>query len=167
MSVALIAIGSNLAAPGYDDPVAGCEAALKALEMQDIRIARRSAWYRSAPVPASDQPDFVNGLAVAETTADAVGLLAALHRVEDRFGRRRSVPNAARTLDLDLIDLDGLVRSGPDAPLLPHPRLRDRAFVLLPLAEIVPGWRHPVTGECVEAMVAALGEGQCCCLIPS
>ena len=167
MFQALIAIGSNLPAPGFADSVAICEAALNALEMHDIRIAGRSLWYRTAPVPASDQPDFINGVVAAETPLDPVALLAVLHNVEDRFARRRSVPNAARTLDLDLIDVAGVVRDGPDGPVLPHPRMQDRAFVLVPLRDVAPGWRHPKTGQGVAELIAALPEGQSCCPIPS
>lgn len=167
MFQALIAIGSNLAAPGCADSLATCEAALNALETHDICIAVRSRWYRTAPVPASDQPDFVNGLVAVETLLDPASLLAVLHSVEDRFARRRSVPNAARTLDLDLIDVAGVVRDGPDGPVLPHPRMQERAFVLVPLRDVAPDWRHPRTGQALDALLAVLPEGQRCCPIPS
>ncbi len=167
MFQALIAIGSNLPVPGCADSAATCEAALNALEMHDIRIAGRSRWYRTAPVPASDQPDFINGVVAVETPLDPVALLAVLHAVEDRFARRRSVPNAARTLDLDLIDVAGVIRDGPDGPILPHPRMQDRAFVLIPLRDVAPAWRHPETGLDIAAMLAALTEGQSCCPISS
>jgi 2-amino-4-hydroxy-6-hydroxymethyldihydropteridine diphosphokinase len=167
MFQALIAIGSNLPAPGCADSAATCEAALNALETHDIRIAERSRWYRTAPVPASDQPDFVNGVVAVETPLDPVALLAVLHNVEDRFARRRSVPNAARTLDLDLIDVAGVVMDGPEGPVLPHPRMQDRAFVLVPLRDVAPGWHHPKTGQGVAELIAALPEGQSCCPIRS
>jgi 2-amino-4-hydroxy-6-hydroxymethyldihydropteridine diphosphokinase len=80
--------------------------------------------------------------------------LATLHEVEAALGRRRGAPNAARTLDLDLIDYDGRVEAGP--PILPHPRLETRGFVLLPLAEVAPGWRHPVSGRTVGDLIATL-----------
>ena len=164
---ALIAIGSNLPAPGCASSEATCEAALKALETHDIRIAKRSRWFRSAAVPVSEQPDFVNGVVLVETALDPASLLAALHSIEERFARRRSVPNAARTLDLDLIDFGGAVRDGPGGPVLPHPRMQDRAFVLMPLADVAPDWRHPVTGLDVGALLEALPEGQNCCPILS
>jgi 2-amino-4-hydroxy-6-hydroxymethyldihydropteridine diphosphokinase len=116
-----------------------------------------SRLWDSAPVPASDQPRFVNAVLRAEGAPDPAALLAALHGIEARFGRVRGERNAARTLDLDLLDLNGLIRAAP-APVLPHPRLGQRAFVLAPLAEVAPGWRHPVTGETVEALLAALPE---------
>lgn len=121
-----------------------------------LRLVALSRLWDSAPVPPSGQPRFVNAVLRLEGEAEPAPLLAALHAVEARFGRVRGAPNAARTLDLDLIDLDGMVRDLP--PLLPHPRMRLRAFVVAPLAEVAPGWRHPVTGESVEALLAALPE---------
>ena len=84
----------------------------------------------------------MNGVAVVETSLPPGDLLALLHEIERRFGRERREVNAARILDLDLIAYGDLVRT--DAPpLLPHPRLHERAFVLLPLADVAPDWRHP------------------------
>jgi 2-amino-4-hydroxy-6-hydroxymethyldihydropteridine diphosphokinase len=90
-----------------------------------------------------------------EGEAGPVALLARLQAIEARGGRVRGVPNAARTLDLDMIDLGGTVRPGP-APVLPHPRAHERAFVLLPLRDVAPGWCHPVLGRTVEDLIAAL-----------
>jgi 2-amino-4-hydroxy-6-hydroxymethyldihydropteridine diphosphokinase len=84
-------------------------------------------------------------------------LLAGLQQIETRFGRRRAEPNAARTLDLDLIDLDGLVRDTPD-PVLPHPRTHLRAFVLLPLLDVAPDWVHPAIGRTGRALLDAVDQ---------
>jgi 2-amino-4-hydroxy-6-hydroxymethyldihydropteridine diphosphokinase len=81
--------------------------------------------------------------------------LGALQALEAEAGRRRSTPNVARPLDLDIIAMGGLVREAPD-PILPHPRAHQRLFVLMPLAEVAPGWVHPVLGQTVEALIAAL-----------
>jgi len=158
----LIAIGSNLPDKQGRTPLEIVVCALKPLEKQDIRIAARSRWYRTAPVPASDQPDFINGIISVETNLDPVRLLARMHEVEAMFGRVRSVPNAARVLDLDLIDYDGLVRPGPEAPILPHPRMTERAFVLVPMLDVAPDWRHPVSGAPLKDLIEALPPGQRC-----
>ena len=151
----LIAIGSNLPSPEFEPPRATCEAALAALSRRGLRVVRRSRWFESAPVPASDQPWFVNGVAVVETSLSPADLLALLHEIERRFGRERREVNAARILDLDLIAYGDLVQT--DAPpLLPHPRLHERAFVLLPLADVAPEWRHPADGRTLSAMIRAL-----------
>lgn len=101
-------------------------------------------------------PPFVNGMALLDGAAgDPVRLLAALHAIEDRAGRQRPFPNAPRSLDLDLIDLDGLCRDDAD-PILPHPRAHLRRFVLEPLRDVAPHWVHPVLGLGIAAMLAAL-----------
>jgi 2-amino-4-hydroxy-6-hydroxymethyldihydropteridine diphosphokinase len=95
------------------------------------------------------------------TSLPADALLARLHAVEEAFGRVRSVANAARTIDLDLLDFRGEVAAGgPGKATLPHPRLSGRAFVLRPLADLAPDWRHPVNGISIDALVAALPPNQ-------
>lgn len=161
-SVILIGIGSNLSHPEAGPPKELCMAALAELEQRDITVERRSRWYASAPVPASDQPDFVNGVAAVATSRDPQELLAVLHDVEAMFGRTRSVANAARTLDLDLLAYHDLVRDFGSPPLVPHPRMRERAFVLLPLREIAPDWRHPADGRGIDDLVRQLPGDQIC-----
>lgn len=152
----LVALGANLIAPDGVLPLDTCRNAAAALDgLAGWRLRGLSRWWRTSPIPASDQPDYVNGVALLAGRAEPVALLSALHAVEDRFGRRRGAPNAARSLDLDLIDLDGVVRDAPD-PILPHPRAHERAFVLAPLGEVAPGWVHPRLGARVEALLAAL-----------
>jgi 2-amino-4-hydroxy-6-hydroxymethyldihydropteridine diphosphokinase len=150
----LIALGANLpsAAGG---PQKTLEAALEQLEARGVHIAARSRWYRTAPVPVSAQPWFVNGVARVETVLEPWALLGVLQQVEQAFGRQRSVANAARTLDIDIIDYDNRVENTPEL-VLPHPRMQDRAFVLLPLADVAPGWCHPTLGKTVESLISAL-----------
>lgn len=157
--VVLVALGANLPSP-HGGPRETCEAALAVLGERGVVPVRRSRWYRSAPVPPSDQPWFVNGVAAVGTALEPAPLLAVLLDVERCFGRTRGAPAAARILDLDLLDWRGVVRGGDTPPELPHPRMHERAFVLKPLAEVVPGWRHPRLGRTVEALIAALPPGQ-------
>lgn len=156
----LVALGANLPSDRYGSPRQTLEAALVELERRGVRVLRRSRWYESAPVPRSDQPWYVNGVAAVETSLDPDALLALLHRVEAEFGRIRGVRNAPRLIDLDLIAYGDEIRSGPEGPVLPHPRAAERAFVLLPLAEIAPGWRLPGDGRTVEALIAGLPPDQ-------
>ena len=154
--VILIAIGANLSGPAGETPLAVCRAAAAALDaLPSLRLRGLSRWYLTAPLPLSDQPDYVNALAHLEGSADPASLLAAMLEIEAKAGRRRGVRNAARTLDLDLIDMDGQVRSGPD-PVLPHPRTHERGFVLWPLRDVAPGWVHPTLNRTVDALIGAL-----------
>ncbi len=154
----IIGIGANLPGPDLAPPRAACGRALDCLEDLGIRVVKRSGWFRSRPVPASAQPWFANGVAVLETALGPAALMAALLDCEAGLGRLRSTANEARIIDLDIIDYDGRVAAGLGGPRLPHPRLEGRAFVLLPLAEIAPGWRHPVSGLPVGELIAALPE---------
>ncbi|SJZ35326.1 2-amino-4-hydroxy-6-hydroxymethyldihydropteridinediphosphokinase [Enhydrobacter aerosaccus] len=156
-----IALGANLPHPSYGPPRQTLEAALGELGRRGVGLVRLSPWYRTAPIPASDQPWFMNAVAEVATDLPAERLLAEMHAVEADFGRVRSVPNAARLIDLDLIDFKGKTSVGGDGrPVLPHPRLEGRAFVVRPLADLAPHWRHPVTGASIQALVAALPPDQ-------
>lgn len=157
----LIALGGNLPSPRFGAPRQTCEAALAALHAAGVRVVRRSRWYRSAPVPPSDQPAFVNGVAQVATALPPADLLALLHRIEAELGRTRRLRNEARVIDLDLLAYGDRVSAAGDVPVLPHPRLAERAFVVLPLAEVAPGWRHPVNGLSPAEMAARLPPGQC------
>jgi 2-amino-4-hydroxy-6-hydroxymethyldihydropteridine diphosphokinase len=152
----LIGVGANLPSAA-GSPKQTCEAALVHLGRLGVDIVERSPWYETAPIPASDQAWFVNGVARVAAALSPEGLLAALHATEAAFGRSRSIANAARTLDLDLLAYGDLVRTD-HAPLLPHPRLQERAFVLFPLRDLAPNWRHPVLGETAENLAARLPE---------
>lgn len=151
----LIGLGGNLASPRFGPPIRTLAAALAELEARGVEVAARSSWYRSEPVPRSDQPWFVNAVAALDTRRDATGLLGLMQSLEAQFGRSRSVPNAARTLDLDLLDHNGTLVETRQL-VLPHPRLHQRRFVLMPLAEIAPAWRHPRLGLGAAELLARL-----------
>jgi 2-amino-4-hydroxy-6-hydroxymethyldihydropteridine diphosphokinase len=130
---AYVALGSNLR-----DPAAQVKAGVEELAMlPDTRLVQVSSLYRTAPVGFLDQPDFVNAVALIETALTPRTLLDALLAIERRYGRVRDFPNAPRTLDLDIL-LFGDEPYRDDALTIPHPRLHERAFVLVPLAEIAP-----------------------------
>ncbi len=153
----LIGIGANLPSETYGSPLETCEAAIAALGRREgIRVVRRSRWFESAPVPMSDQPWYVNGACVVETCLDAAALLRQLHKIESEFGRVRGEKNAPRVLDLDLLAYDDLISDSSNGMDIPHPRLHERAFVLLPLLDLVPGWTHPVIHVSLEALIAQL-----------
>lgn len=157
----LIALGGNLDHPRLGAPRRVLEAALADLGRFGIRTMRVSPWYRTAPVPPSDQPWYVNAVAEVETDLSADRLLACLHEVEAGFGRARSTANAARIIDLDLLDFRGQTAAGgPGRATLPHPRMEGRAFVLLPLADLEPRWRHPVSGASIGELIARLPADQ-------
>lgn len=152
--IILIGIGANLPSR-LGTPQTTCEAALSALAEAGVTILRRSRWYRSAPVPVSSQPWYVNGVAVVATPLGPTELLTTMLAVERGLGRVREGRWEPRVLDLDLLDHHGEIRASPP-PELPHPRLHERAFVLLPLMEVAPDWRHPRLNRSARSLIAAL-----------
>jgi len=154
----IIAVGSNLPDIWGHGPPAICRAATEALRgLQGLRLIAISRWYRSPAWPPSDQPDYINGAVLMDGTATPAWLLAELHKIEAQAGRQRSIVNAARPLDLDIIDMAGLIRPSPD-PILPHPRAHLRSFVLRPIADILPTWRHPSLGLSTTELLASLSD---------
>lgn len=138
MTTAYVGLGSNL-----EDPVRQVETALEELDrLPHTRVVRRSSLYRTAPVGYADQPDFINAVARLETGLPADRLLDELQALEQRHGRTRSFPNAPRTLDLDLL-LYGRLVLRTERLTVPHPRMKERAFVLEPLREIAPDLEIP------------------------
>jgi len=148
----IVALGGNLALEGQAVQ-AVLELAAGRLAAAGLKPVRRSGWWRSAAWPDPTQPPFLNAVAWVETDLEPREVLQALLDIESAFGRRRSVPNAPRTLDLDLIAYGRRIIDEPGL-VLPHPRAADRLFVMGPLAQIAPGWRHPVTGETASELAA-------------
>jgi 2-amino-4-hydroxy-6-hydroxymethyldihydropteridine diphosphokinase len=148
----VIALGSNLAG-AFPSSEALLEAAVDALPGVGAKVLTRSSWWRSAAWPDADQPTYLNGVALVETELAPSALLAELGRLERAFGRRPGDVNAARTLDLDLIAY-GRAIIAEIGLTTPHPRAHERKFVMGPLAEIAPDWRHPVSGETAAALAS-------------
>ena len=139
---AFIALGANL-----ENPVRQVQQAISELAgIEQTRVLAVSSLYRTAPVGYADQPHFINAVAKLQTGLSPHELLDALHVIERRHGRQRSVRNAPRTLDLDLL-MYGTRVVREENLTLPHPRLHERAFVLLPLAEIAPDAQLPGRGS--------------------
>ncbi len=155
-----IGLGANLPHPRLGPPRATLEHVLTLLPGLGLTILRRSGWYESAPVPASDQPWYVNGVVRAATDLSPQEVLARLHGVEADLGRARSELNAARSVDLDILSIGKIILDGPEPPIVPHPRMAARAFVLLPLAEIAPDWRHPITDVPISELIRRLPRDQ-------
>lgn len=154
----IVALGANLKGD-FPSLSAVLEAALGAMAAEGLEIVSCSSFWRSSAWPDPTSPAYLNAVAVVETTLVPQDVLAALHRIEDRFGRSRRERNAPRTLDLDLIAFADLVHRSPDLEI-PHPRAHDRLFVMGPLAEIAPDWRHPVLGSTARALAGAATVGR-------
>lgn len=154
-------------------------AAIKAFRDEDLDVISTSNLYETPSFPAGSGPNYINGalLITPRHFAQPQEILAALHRIEARFGRQRVQRWGGRTLDLDLIACDDTVlpdqatfqrwfdmplaeqaSRAPDQIIVPHPRMQDRAFVLVPLADVAPEWRHPVLQKTVTQLLADLPE---------
>ena len=171
-SLALLALGGNLAGP-WGTPEQALHRALRALgTLSHTRLVRASGLWRSAPFGGVPQPPYINAVALVETALPPPALLRHLHALERAAGRRRATPWGARTLDIDLLDFAGLVmrpvgmgRQGGNRAhhrwqrrglVLPHPGIHQRPFVLLPLMEIAPDWRHPTLAASTRALLHRL-----------
>ncbi|HAL85137.1 MAG: 2-amino-4-hydroxy-6-hydroxymethyldihydropteridine diphosphokinase [Rhodobiaceae bacterium] len=147
-----LALGSNLPA-SYASSVDLLESAINAIAAARVRVIAASSFYRTRPLGPS-QPDFVNLVLKVDTVLGARGLLHEMQRIEAAFGRAREVRWGPRTLDIDLLSMP-TGSAGPD-PLLPHGGMHQRGFVLYPLSEIAPGWRHPVSGLPIFQLIRGL-----------
>ena len=174
MNTFLIALGANLPF-GELSPTSTLQKALASLESPSVAITKVSKFYRTPCFPPGAGPDYVNAAAELRSLLDPYELLAHLHAIETDFGRKRAQRWGMRTLDLDVIAMDDAVlpdkrtfeiwrnlspdrqrNETPQELILPHPRLQDRAFVLVPLLDIAAEWRHPVANQTVTQMCNAL-----------
>jgi len=180
----LVALGANLPS-SLGPPAATIEAALHEMSRRIGPVVARSRLWRTPAHPPGSGPDFVNAAARLRSALPPAAVLARLHGIEAGAGRERRGRWGARTLDLDLLAAGARVlpdaavqarwrglppadqqREAPGELILPHPRLQDRAFVLVPLAEVAPDWRHPLTGESVAQMLARLPQAHIDAIIP-
>lgn len=162
----LIGLGANLPTAN-GGPLATLESALDVMPAFGMTVLRRSSFYRTPALAPYAQPAYMNAVVIVATALPATALLEALHRIEALFGRVRRTRWGERTLDLDLLDYNGVVippcgphglaaAPGPLPLSLPHPGITERAFVLVPLLEIAPEWRHPANGEGAKALLRHL-----------
>ena len=154
MARAYIALGSNLRDPA--DEVSRAFAELG--DLPTTRLVRRSSLYRTAPVGYDNQPDFINAVAEVETSLSPLELLRAILQLENQHGRERPFPNAPRVLDLDLLLYDDVAMRTTELTL-PHPRMHERGFVLLPLAEIAPDLEIPGHGQVASIVPHCADQG--------
>jgi 2-amino-4-hydroxy-6-hydroxymethyldihydropteridine diphosphokinase len=183
-TIAVIAIGGNSASP-KGGPASTAAAALVEIQYRIGQIAAVSRFFRTPAFPPGSGPDFVNATVIVKSKLAPAAILEALHGIEAEFGRVRDVRWGARTLDLDLLTYGDAIlpdretqcawmtlpaeqqgQKAPDVLILPHPRLQDRGFVLIPLAEIAPFLTHPVTGLTVAEMADALPEAEKAAICP-
>ncbi|WP_417842920.1 2-amino-4-hydroxy-6-hydroxymethyldihydropteridine diphosphokinase [Thalassospira sp.] len=157
----LIALGANLPTERFGAPADAVRAAIDVLATSDgITLQEVSRFYETAPVPVSDQPWYVNAIIRVETVFSPVDLMKYLHKIEADFGRVRLARNEARVLDLDLVAYGRHKIQDDGGLIVPHPRLHERAFVLLPLQDVAANWMHPVLLKTVAQLVDALPDDQ-------
>ncbi|HEY7764006.1 MAG TPA: 2-amino-4-hydroxy-6-hydroxymethyldihydropteridine diphosphokinase [Aestuariivirgaceae bacterium] len=154
----LVALGSNIESR-WGSPSRTIKKALRLLDKKGCRVIKCSSLFETAPLGRTDQPDFVNAVVQVDSELAPESMLALLHDIEAEAGRRRGETWGPRALDLDLLDVHGLIRAAPP-PVLPHPGMEERPFVLAPIEEIAPEWRHPINGRSAGEMLALLSGRQ-------
>lgn len=150
MKTAFLALGSNVG-----DREANLRTAVTLLQGDEIRVRRGSSLYETAPQELLDQPSFLNAVVDVETSLFPMQLLARVREIERKMGRRRVTPKGPRNIDIDILFYGRNVIATAELEV-PHPRIAQRRFVLEPLAEIAPDFRHPLTGKTANEMLATL-----------
>ena len=154
-----IGIGSNLTGLKQETPLYNCQKAIIYLK-KEVKVKKISSWYQSQPIPISNQPWYVNGIAEIETKKNPIHLLNFLIKIEKIFGRIRKKKNEPRIIDLDIVDYKNQIVSFNKKLKIPHPRMHQRAFVLLPLRELNPFWVHPESKIKISTLIKELDKNQ-------
>jgi len=154
-----IGIGSNLNGKNNETPLQNCKKALVELK-KEVNICKISSWYKSEPIPVSNQPWFINGVIEISTDKSSLDLLEFILSIEKVFGRVREKKNEARILDLDMIDYKKKILYIKNKLIIPHPRMHERSFVLQPLSELNPKWMHPIKKKGIKELIRNLNDKQ-------
>ena len=154
-----IGIGSNLNGKNNETPLQNCKKALVELK-KEVNICKISSWYKSEPIPVSNQPWFINGVIEISTNKSSLDLLEFILSIEKVFGRVREKKNEARILDLDIIDYKKKILYIKNKLIIPHPRMHERSFVLQPLNELNPKWIHPIKKKGIKELIRNLNNKQ-------
>ena len=154
-----IGIGSNLNGKNNETPLQNCKKALVELK-KEVNICKISSWYKSEPIPVSNQPWFINGVIEIRTDKSSLDLLEFILSIEKVFGRVREKKNEARILDLDIIDYKKKILYIKNKLIIPHPRMHERSFVLQPLSELNPKWMHPIKKKGIKELIRNLNDKQ-------
>ena len=154
-----IGIGSNLNGKNNETPLQNCKKALEVIK-KELNISKLSSWYKSEPVPVSNQPWFVNSVIEISTNKSPLDLLNFILNIEQNFGRIREKKNEARIIDLDIIDYKKKIIYKKNELITPHPRMHKRSFVLLPLNELNPKWVHPIKKKGIQELINNIKDGQ-------
>ena len=154
-----IGIGSNLNGKNNETPLQNCKKALVELK-KEVNICKISSWYKSEPIPVSNQPWFINGVIEISTDKSSLDLLEFILSIEKVFGRVREKKNEARILDLDIIDYKKKILYIKNKLIIPHPRIHERSFVLQPLSELNPKWMHPIKKKGIKELIRNLNDKQ-------
>ena len=154
-----IGIGSNLNGKNNETPLQNCKKALEELK-KEVNICKISSWYKSEPIPVSDQSWYINGVVEISTNKSSIDLLEFILNIEEFFGRMRKKKNEARILDLDIIDYKKKILYKKNKLIIPHPRMHQRSFVLQPLQELNPKWIHPIKKKGLKELISNLNDKQ-------
>tara|TARA_B100001175_G_C19163066_1_gene473789 strand:- start:19 stop:513 length:495 start_codon:yes stop_codon:yes gene_type:complete len=146
-----ISVGSNIPKDKSLSLIDNCKKAINSLKKYNIFLVRVSNWYKTEPIPVSGQPWFVNSVIEIKTMLTSKQTLNSLHEIESSYGRIRAQKNESRTLDLDIIDFNNEISNF--SPILPHPRMHKRLFVLYPLVELSPNWVHPILNQNINTLI--------------